>query len=174
MARQEIKSKPRDTNIPRDYNKNTPLLVVQCWRAKVLEDSPSRYNKLVVPPVRHSSSTPHAPPVRRRIPEYERRLSFLCPEKLEVDGLNKVVIATSVCSMRSSRLQCFRATCLCVVQFLLIPWIIPYRTGYWANDRSAIEQWYGRVVLGTFFQWLGVTRASDPPVPCVRTGFSAG
>ena len=63
-------------------------------------------------------------------PRIRRCLSLLCPKKLKVDGLiNKVV--------RSSSLQCFRATCLCAVQFLLMPWIIPYRIGYWANNRSA-------------------------------------
>ena len=64
-------------------------------------------------------------------PRIRRCLSLLCPKNLKGDGLiNKVV--------RSSSLQCFRATCLCAVQFLLIPWIIPYRIGYWANNRSAI------------------------------------
>ena len=33
----------------------------------------------------------------------------------------------------------FRATCLCAAQFLLIPWIVPYRIGYWAN-KSAIKR----------------------------------
>ena len=37
--------------------------------------------------------------------------------------------------MRSLSLQCFRATCLCAVQLLLIPSIIPYRIGCWANNR---------------------------------------
>ena len=27
---------------------------------------------------------------------------------------------------------------MCGVHFLLVPWIIPYRIGYWANNRSAI------------------------------------
>ena len=36
----------------------------------MLEDRPSKYHKLVVSPVRHWSSTPHAPPAQRRIPEY--------------------------------------------------------------------------------------------------------
>ena len=57
-------------------------------------------------------------------------LSLLCPTKLKVDGLNNKVITIHVCSMRSSSLQYFRATCLCAVQLLLIPWITPYRTGY--------------------------------------------
>ena len=71
-------------------------------------------------------------------PRIRRCLSLLCPKKLEVDGLNKVVTTLYVCSMRSSSLQCLRATCLCAVQFLLMPWIIPYRIGYWANNRPAI------------------------------------
>ena len=32
----------------------------------------------------------------------------------------------------------FKMTCLCAAQFLIIPSIIPYRIGYWANSRSAI------------------------------------
>ena len=71
-------------------------------------------------------------------PRRRRCLSLISPKKLKVDGLNNKVITNYVCSMRSSSLQCFRATCLCAVQFLLIPWIIPYRIGYWANNRSAI------------------------------------
>ena len=58
-------------------------------------------------------------------------LSWLCPKKLKVDGINNKVV-------RSSSLQCFRATCLYAVQFLFLPWIIPYRIGCWANNRSAI------------------------------------
>ena len=71
-------------------------------------------------------------------PRIRRCLTLPCPKKLKVYGLNEVVITFYVCSMRNSSLQCFRATCLCAVQFLLIPWIIPYRIGYWANNRSAI------------------------------------
>ena len=49
-------------------------------------------------------------------------LSLLCTDKLnKVDDLNKVVITIYyVCSMRSSSLQCFRATCLCAVQFIFM------------------------------------------------------
>ena len=52
-------------------------------------------------------STPAENPRKRRC------LCVLCLKKTKVDGLNnKVVITTYVCSMRSSSLQCFRATCL--------------------------------------------------------------
>ena len=72
--------------------------------------------------IRHPSSTPHAPPAQRRIPENGRCLFLLCPKKLKADGLNnKVVITTCVFDAKLTP-----ATCLCAVQFLLIPWIMPY------------------------------------------------
>ena len=54
----------------------------------MLEDSPSRYSERVVTPVRHSSA---------ENPRIRRCLSLLCPEKLEVDGLNNKVVITVMC-----------------------------------------------------------------------------
>ena len=68
-------------------------------------------------------------------PRIRHCLSLLCPKKLKVDGLNKVVTTIYVCSMRSSSQQCSKATCLCAVQFLLTPYRIP--VGYWANNSSS-------------------------------------
>ena len=99
-------------------------------------DSPSRYNQLYCrsPFIIHAARL-SSPAENLRV---RRCLSLLCPKKLKVDGLNnKVMITIYVFSMRSSSLQCFSATCLCPVQFLVIPLIIPYRIGYWANNRSA-------------------------------------
>ena len=83
-----------------------------------------------------NSSSPFIIPAARlsnpaENPRIRRCLSLLCPEKLKVDSLNNKVV-------RSSSLQCVRATCLCAVQLLLTPWIIPYRLGHLANNRLAI------------------------------------
>ena len=84
-------------------------------------------------------------------PRIRRCLSLLCPKKLKVDGLNNKVV-------RSSSLQCFRATCLCAVQFLLTPWIIPHRTGYyWANNRSAINYEHRYLSRGTIPRLRGLS-----------------
>ena len=45
-------------------------------------------------------------------PRKRRCLFVSYLKKLKVDGLNNKVITTYVCSMRSSSLQCFTATCL--------------------------------------------------------------
>ena len=45
----------------------------------------------------------------------------------------------------------FRAICLCAAQFVLTPWVIPYRIGDWANNRSAfmrIDTYRGAQSLG--------------------------
>ena len=103
-----------------------------------------------------NSSSPFIIPAARlsnpaENPRIRRCLSLLCPEKLKVDSLNNKVV-------RSSSLQCFRATCLCAVQFLLTPWIIPHRTGYyWANNRSAINYEHRYLSRGTIPRLRGLS-----------------
>ena len=60
----------------------------------MLEDSPPRYNELVVTPVLAVHIHAVRPSSLAENPRIRRCLSLLCPEKLKVDGLNKVVIAT--------------------------------------------------------------------------------
>ena len=73
-------------------------------------------------------------------PRIRHCLSLLCPKKLKVDGLNKVVTTIYVCSMRSSNLQCLeRPVCVPITSFLYPgQYPIKHLVDVRANNRSAV------------------------------------